>query len=240
MSKGAETQPELPLPSQEAQEAATGAEMAELLQAVISAVTALGARVDALSGKQDASLEAITDQQSATTEDLARQIGTYSADMRKVRADLQKLQSHIDGGDYRQTMQDDIRNHVGHLKEEVGFLSSALDSHIEKFGAINHEAGKIIERAINSQDSANQSLETARDFMRLHVRLVIFIAFVLAAASVTIGYQAALKYETDTGTWAHQLKKAWSPIGLCNEMEFDVQRGADGTHFCISRLKSIP
>ncbi len=123
--------------------------------------------MDAFSGKQDASLEAITDQQSATTEDLARQIGTYSADMRKVRADLQTLQSHIDGGDYRQAMQDDIRNHVGHLKEEVRFLSSALDSHIEKFGGINQEArsGAATVRAQRVAESKHPTKISAKPTM---------------------------------------------------------------------------
>lgn len=237
MSEGKDTQPELPLPSQRPQEVPTGAETTELLKAVISAVTALGGRVDALSGKYDASAEALTNQQSAATEDLARQVGTYSTDMREVRADLQKLQSHIDGGDYRQAMRDDITRHVGELKEEVGFLSSDLDSHIEKFGAINHEAREIIGSAVDAENGANRSLEAARKFMSLHIRLVVFIAIALAAASGTIGYFAALKFETNTGTWAHQMEKTWFRKSLCGEMGFRYETGLeDNTDYCVKAI----
>ena len=104
MSKGKDRQPELPLPSQGPQEAATEAETTKLLQAAIKTLIALGGRVDALSAKHDASTEAITEQHSTMTDDLARQVGTYSTDMREVKEELQKLQSHIDGGDYRRIM----------------------------------------------------------------------------------------------------------------------------------------
>lgn len=72
MSKDRETQSELPLPSQAAQEAPTGAEMAGLLRTVISAVTALGARVEALTGNQEARkvIEAARSTQSAANRSL--------------------------------------------------------------------------------------------------------------------------------------------------------------------------
>lgn len=172
------------------------------------------------------------------TEDLGRQIGIYSADIRKVLADLRTLQKHIDGGDYRQTMRDDIRTHVGQLKEEVGFLSSALDSHIDKFGAINQEARKVIEAARSTQSEANRSLKNANDFVRGKTRFAALILFVVVILSGWAGYLAAMKFETDTGTWAHQLKKAWAPTFLCSEMGFQVQRGTEGASFCVSRINS--
>lgn len=235
MSDSERDQPDLPLGSQEAP---TGAQTTKLLSAVISAVTALGGRVDGLYGKHDASVETITKNQKVATEDLAGQVGTYSTDMRNVLAALKQLQEHVDGGDYRQVMQDDVRNHVGQLKEEVGFLSSALDSHIEKFGAINHEARKVIEVARSMQSEANRSLEDAKDFMRGKTRIAVFALFIVVIFSGWVGYQAAMKFETDTGTWAQQLRKAWAPTFLCDQMGFEVQPGTEGTNFCVIRLNS--
>lgn len=235
MSDRGRAQPDLPLGPQEAP---TGAQTAELLSAVISAVTAVGGRVDGLYGKHDASVETITKNQNGATEDLAGQVGTYSTDMRNVLAALKQLQEHVDGGDYRQVMRDDVRNHVGNLKEEVGFLSSALDSHIEKFGAINQEARKVIEKARTTQGEANRSLENAKDFVRGKTRIVAFALFIVVIFSGWAGYQAAMRFETDTGTWGYQLQKAWSPILLCDQMGFELQQGTEGTNFCVSRLKS--
>ena len=168
---------------------------------------------------------------------MARQIGTCSVDVRKVQADLQKLQSHIDGGDYGQAMWDNITRHVAHLKKEVGFLNSVLDSHIEKFGAINHEAREIIGRAVDAENNANRSLIAAERFMSFHVRLVVFIAIALAAASGTIGYFAALKFETDTGTWAHQMEKTWSRGSLCRDMGFQYETGFEvNTYYCVKAV----
>ncbi len=229
------TQPELPLP---AQEALTAAQTEELLKALLSAVTALGGRVDGLSGKHDASVATITKNQNAATEDLAEQVGTYSTDMRKVLSALEGLQKYIDGGDYRQVMRDDVRTHVGNLKEEVGFLSSALDSHIEKFGAINQEARQVIEEARTTQREARYSLEGAKDFVRNKTRIAVFVLFIVVNFSGWAGYQAAMKFETDTGSWSRQLKKAWSPILLCNQMGFEVQPGNDGTNFCVIRFST--
>ncbi len=158
--------------------------------------------------------------------------------MRKVQADFQKLQSHIDGGNYRQTMRDDIRNHVAHLKEEVGFLNSALDSHIEKFGAINHEAREIIGKTVDAENAANRILNSAEKTMSRYVRLVVFIAIALAVLSGTLGYFAALKFETDTGTWAHQLQQSSSPGRLCGEMGFQYERDLadNNTHYCSKAI----
>jgi len=228
-------QPDLPLGPQEA---ITAPQTEELLKALLAAVTALGGRVDGLSGKYEASVATITKNQNAATEDLADQVGTYSTDMRNVLESLKQLQKHIDGGDYRQVMRDDVRNHVGQLKEEVGFLSSALDSHIEKFGAINQEARKVIETARSTQSEANRSLEGAKDFMRGKTRIAVFALFIVVIFSGWAGYQGAMKFEPDTGTWAQQLRKTWSPIGLCNQMGFEVQPGTEGTNFCVIRLNS--
>ncbi len=246
MSDSGGDQPNLPLGPQGA---ATEAQTEELLKALLSAVMALGGRVDglsdeytstseALTASQSAARDAILKKQDASTEDLATQVGKYSVDMRNVLASLKQLQDHIDGGDYRRVMNADVQNHVGHLKEEVGFLSSALDSHIEKFGAINQEARKLIEAARSTQSEANRSLENAKDFVRGKTRIVALTLFIVVIISGWTGYLAAMKFETDTGTWAHQLKKAWAPTFLCSEMGFQVQRGTEGTSFCVSRINS--
>ena len=134
-------------------------------------------------------------------------------------------------------MRDDIAWHVSHLKEEIGFLRSTLDSHIEKFGAINQEGRKIIEVVAVTQQEANRSLETSRDYLRHHVRVVVFIVIALAAMSGTVGYQAVLKCEMKFGTWVHQLLKTWSPRSLCLDMGFQYETGLeDNIYYCIRAI----